>query len=93
VLSGIEVSLRSPASVRLRRTVTYPDETETTESDVDLRFGLGTAYPPGESVTLDYFDGTGMFDEFTFSGVTADGHGSGGCTITAWVLPVWPLTD
>jgi len=93
VLSGIEVSLRSPALVRLRRTVTYPDTTEVTESDVDLRYGLGDAYPPGNSVTIDYFDGTGMFDEFHYSGDTADGNGSGGCTITAWVLPVWPVTD
>jgi hypothetical protein len=93
VLSGIEVSLRSPASVRLRRTVTYPDTTEIAEFDVDLRAGFGTAYPPGNSVTIDYFDGTGMFYEFSFSGDTADGNGSGGCTITAWVLPVWPLTD
>lgn len=78
---------------RLRTTVTHPDATEITEFDVDLRAGFGTAYPTGNSVTLDYFDGTGMFDEFIFSGNTADGNGSGGCTITAWVMPVWPTTD
>jgi hypothetical protein len=93
VLSGIEISLASPASARIRTTVTYPDETEISEGDVDLRYAFGTAYPPGNSVTLEYFDGTGMFDEYGFSGDTADGHGSGGCTISAWVLPVWLPSD
>jgi hypothetical protein len=93
VLSGIEVSLRSPALGWVRTTVTHPDKTETTEANVDLRGVFGAAYPPGNSVTLEYFDGTGMFDEFEFSGDTADGNGSGGCTIYAWVLPVWPPAD
>ena len=93
VLSGIEVSLRTAALGRVRTTVTYPDRQEVTEYDVDLRGAFGTAYPPGEKVTLDYFEGTGMFDEFSFSGDTADGNGSGGCTITAWVMPIWPPTE
>lgn len=94
VLSSIEVSLRGAAQGRVRTTIDYPDKPqEIREADLDLRGGFGTAYPPGETVTVDYFEGTGMFDTFNFSGDTADGKGSGGCTITVWVLPVFPPTN
>lgn len=94
VLSGVDVSLRGATSGRVRTTIDYPDKPqEIREADVDLRGAFGTAYPPGDKVTVDYFEGTGMFDTYNFSGDTADGNGSGGCTITVWVLPVFPPTN